>query len=324
MRKPSPEGALVHRICSKFDVFRTSGVRLGTGDDAALWQPRQGYETILTSDWFLEGSHFLRAKHPPNSVGWKCLARATSDIAAMGGAPRCFLLNLALPQSQTGKWLDGFLVGLKRASNHLQCAMVGGDTTKSDRILICMTVIGEVRCGQAIPRSEARPGELLYVSGRLGEAELGLRLLKAAKGVTQRQKKELQKHLYPEPRIALGQWLAEHRLATSMMDLSDGLSLDLASLCEASRVGAQIEEASLPIPFGVRQQLGVQLALHGGDDYELLFAVTEQNAGKLPSSFNGLPITCIGRTTKTKRVLARRPNGRNTTLIPGGWDPFRK
>src|SRR5947209_1161276 len=116
-------------------------VVLGIGDDAALFRPSAGHEMILTCDWFLEGTHFLVNKHPAESVGWKCLARAVSDISAMGGIPRCFLLSLALPKSRTGAWLDGFLRGLNRASKSLRCHLAGGDTTQRNEVLINITVI---------------------------------------------------------------------------------------------------------------------------------------------------------------------------------------
>src|SRR5208282_5600744 len=124
---------------------RSSGLHLGIGDDAALFKVRSGFDQILTCDWFLEGSHFLREQHPADAVGWKCLARAVSDVAAMGGVPRCFLLSLALPADATGEWLSGFLRGLQRASRKLGCELAGGDTTRRAEILISVTVIGEVR-----------------------------------------------------------------------------------------------------------------------------------------------------------------------------------
>ena len=156
---------------------------LAPGDDAALWSPGAGHETILTCDWFLEGTHFLRDKHPADAVGWKCLARAVSDIAAMGGEPRCFLLSLALPPELTGKWLDEFLRGLRRASKALRCELAGGDTTRRDEVLISITVIGEVRDGAAILRSVRAPGDAIFVSGTLGEADLGLRELRRMRGM---------------------------------------------------------------------------------------------------------------------------------------------
>src|SRR6266567_369560 len=139
------------------DSFRSSqaaragrSVSLGIGDDAALFRPKPGHETILTCDWFLEGTHFLRQKHPPDAVGWKCLARGVSDVAAMGGMPRCFLLSLALPKSHTGPWLDLFLGGMRRASHKFQCVLAGGDTTRRQEILINVTVAGEVCSGHAV------------------------------------------------------------------------------------------------------------------------------------------------------------------------------
>ncbi len=203
----------------------------GIGDDAALFKPRLGHETILTCDWFLEGTHFLRDMHPPDAVGWKCLARAVSDVAAMGGMPRCFLLSLALPKSHTGPWLDLFLRGLRRASRKLQCVLAGGDTTRRQEILINVTVAGEVCSGHAVLRSGARASDVLYVSGRLGEAELGLQLLRQYRRIVSEKNPLIRKHLYPEPRVALGEWLAKRGLATAMMDLSDGLSSELPRLC---------------------------------------------------------------------------------------------
>src|SRR6266436_5234303 len=202
------EDKLVERIVEALADKGGPNLALGVGDDAALSRPRPGYEIILTCDWFLEGSHFLRSKHSPDSVGWKCLARAVSDIAAMGGQPKCFLLSLALPQTLTGRWLHHFLTGLRRAARSFSCPLAGGDTTRRDEILISVTVIGEVRAGEAIRRSGAKPGDLIFVTGRLGEAELGLRSLRSGRTQRGRGDLSLKKHLYPEPRLALGQWLA--------------------------------------------------------------------------------------------------------------------
>src|SRR5712664_3312842 len=180
-RRPD-ENSVAERLYAHFAGARQniagSAVHVGIGDDAALFRPKSGHKTILTCDWFLEGTHFLREKQPPDSVGWKCLARAISDVAAMGGVPRCFLLSLALPETHTGRWLDLFLSGLRRASRKFQCALAGGDTTRGNEILTNITVVGEVRAGTAVLRSGARADDILYVSGRLGEAELGLQILR--------------------------------------------------------------------------------------------------------------------------------------------------
>ena len=304
-------------------------VALGIGDDGALFRPNPGHETILTCDWFLEGTHFLRGKHPPDAVGWKGLARAVSDVAAMGGTPRCFLLSLALPESFTGRWLDLFLGGMGRASRQFQCVLVGGDTTRRNEVLINVTVVGEIRVGSAALRSGARPGDLLYVSGRLGEAEFGLRLLKENSEMAASKNPAVRKHLYPEPRFALGQWLVKNGLASAMMDLSDGLSSDLPRLCAASRVGALLEPSKIPrlqtTDAALKHDLeSLQLALHGGDDYELLFTVSPRKARQLPKTLQGVPLTAIGEITRRRELLVLNEGGDTMRLTPSGWDPFRK
>jgi thiamine-monophosphate kinase len=294
------------------------------GDDAALLAPRPGYETILTCDWFLERTHFLRDKHPARAVGWKCLARAVSDIAAMGGTPRCFLISLALPSSQTSGWLDNFLRGLRSASLRLQCELAGGDTTRRSEILINITVAGEVAKGRALLRSGAKRGDQIFVSGTLGEAERGLRHLRGARGRLRSTSASLRKHLYPVPRIALGKWLAEKRLATAAMDLSDGLSSDLPRLCVASGVGALLNAAALPTTRGATEPDALRLALHGGDDYELLFTVAMKNERSIPRRLHGLALTKIGKITDEKKILLKTKKGNVHPLERGGWDPFRE
>jgi thiamine-monophosphate kinase len=331
-RGSSDENSILKRISARMAGSTQNlvgrGVRLGIGDDAALFRPKAGHETILTCDWFLEGTHFLRDKHPPDAVGWKCLARAVSDVAAMGGVPRCFLLSLALPVSHTGRWLDEFLGGLRRAARKFDCVLAGGDTTRRREILINVTVVGEVRTGYALLRSGARAGDLLYVSGPLGEAELGLRVLRKSKGHTKSRNPLTKKHLYPEPRLALGQWLADHGLATAMMDLSDGLSSDLPRLCAASGVGARVESRKIPVVqvSAANRKRGIDplhLALHGGDDYELLFTVQPHKVMKLPRRFRGVALTPIGSITEKPELMLLQENGRERQLVAGGWDPFR-
>lgn len=322
------EGEVIKKLRS---AARPSGpqLRLGVGDDAALFVPRPGHQTILTCDWFLEGTHFLRPQHPPDSVGWKCLARAVSDIAAMGGQPKCFLLSLALPPADTSRWLTQFLIGLQRAARKFHCVFAGGDTTGRREILISVTVVGEIPAGRAILRSGARVGDLIYVSGRLGEADLGLQLLRKSKSQANKRHPFLRKHLYPEPRLALGQWLAKSRIASALMDLSDGLSTDLPRLCAASGVGAWVDAKKVPcVPLAASPNLTVArrlaLALNGGDDYELLFTVRPKDAARLPHAYQHLAITQIGEVTRSRHVTLVAPNGATKSLVSGGWDPFRK
>ncbi len=327
--RSTPENDLIRRIraAGAAGARLNSAICLGIGDDAALSSPRRGYETVLTCDWFLEGTHFLRDKHPADSVGWKCLARAVSDVAAMGAEPRCFLLSLALPDSHTGRWLNEFLAGLRRAARRFNCPLAGGDTTRRNEILMNVTVVGEIVSGRALLRSGARPGDIIYVSGRLGEAEMGLQLIRSKRHFANRSP-VVRKHLYPEPRIALGRWLADHQIATSAMDLSDGLSSDLSRLCSASHVGAQLSASAIPVDRVPKRDAAVAidaltLALNGGDDYELLFTARPSKARQVPRAFQGVPLTAIGEIIRERSLTLVQPDGRERPLRSGGWDPFK-
>ncbi len=312
-------------------------LRLGIGDDAAIVMPRGGTEWVLSCDAFLEGVHFLGKLHPPDSVGYKALVRATSDLAAMGATPRLFLMTLALPSSRTGDWLDGFLSGMGRAARALGMQLAGGDTTKSWMVSISITVLGEVvgkdAPGRAVTRTGAPPGDLLYVSGRLGRAELGLELMRRGLGRDQGLRRLLQQHLYPQIRLKLGAWLAEHSIASAMMDLSDGLSTDLARLCRGSGVGARLMRDRIPqisISSALSKRLGepqldpLKMALHGGDDYELLFTVPPHRAKSLRRAPGSSELTPVGEITTGKRILLVGDDRVATVLEPRGWDPFRK
>src|ERR1700688_2021993 len=289
------ETDLIERVRRKFP-FAGPGLSIGMGDDAAVLRPAAGKECVITTDAFLENVHFLRNLHAPKAAGYKALARATSDIAAMGARARYFFLTMGIPDSCTGPWLDDFLGGMARAARQFGLILAGGDTTKYPVIVASLTVLGEVDRGRAILRSGARPGDLLCVSGRLGEAELGMRLIQRKLHKQKRWTKVLKKHFYPEPRLALGEWLAAHRWATSMIDTSDGLSTDLGHICKASGVGAIVWAPKIPavrIP-AQWQRFGLDplnLALHGGEDYELLFTVAKRLSKRLPTELGGVPVT---------------------------------
>ena len=230
------ETDLIERVRRKFPSAGV-GLSIGIGDDAAVLRPGAGKEWVITTDAFLENVHFLRKIHPPKAVGYKALARATSDIAAMGARARYFFLTMGIPDSCTGPWLDDFLDGMARAARQFGLILAGGDTTKYPVVVASLTVLGEVDRGRAILRSGARPGDLLCVSGRLGEAELGLRLIQRKLHKRKRWTRLMKKHFLPEPRLALGEWLAAHRCATSMIDTSDGLSTDLGTHLQSQRRG---------------------------------------------------------------------------------------
>jgi thiamine-monophosphate kinase len=309
-------------------------LRLGIGDDAAVIALGRGTEWVVSSDAFLEGVHFLERETPADAVGWKALVRATSDLAAMGATPRLFLLTLALPGNKTGRWLKEFATGMGRAARSLGMQLAGGDTTANSKVAISVTVLGEVARGQAVRRSGARAGDIIYVSGSLGRAELGLRLLQAGRHGFggQRRAALVRPHFYPSTRVELGRWLAGQRVASAMMDLSDGLSTDLARLAAASGVGARIWVERVPrvsVPKEL-QRAGrgrfdaLELALHGGDDYELLFTVPQRKARLLGRALGGAKLTAIGEITREKRIVLIGSDGVEETLSAHGWDSFRR
>lgn len=306
-----------------------SRLQLGIGDDAALISTSRGMDSVVTCDAFLEGVHFLLDVHSPESVGYKSLARATSDIAAMGATPRYCFLTLALPARRTGKWLDGFLSGISRAARECGVVMAGGDTSCQPTIAISITVIGEVARDAAVKRSGAKPGDLIYASGTLGAAQLGLQLIRRGLHRQKKWKPLLRRHCFPSIRLALGDFLSSRHLASAMIDLSDGLSSDLSRLCAASRVGARIWSEKIPgiavpAPLRARGFDPLTFALHGGDDYELLFTVPRRLAKKIPTRQIGVRLTRIGEITRKKEIMLVGESGRATLLKSAGWDPFRK
>ncbi len=314
------------------------GLRLGIGDDAAVIATGGGTDWVISCDAFLEGVHFLGEKDPADSVGYKSLVRAASDLVAMGATPRLFLLTLALPARRSGAWLDRFLEGMSRAARELGMRLAGGDTSGSRTISISITVLGEVASGRAVTRSGARPGDIIYVSGRLGGAQLGLELVKnsgprAFKRILKDQFGIIQPHLYPKIRVALGAWLGQRGVASAMMDISDGLSSDLARLCPASGAGARVWAERIPcvvIPGGIAKQIGklkldpLEMALNGGDDYELLFTVPPQRAKGLRGAPGFRELAAIGEIERGKQITLVVADGRARRLPPGGWDSFRE
>lgn len=337
------EDKLVERIVHALSEFRSSSankigrdrarLELAIGDDATVIRSGPRKDWVLSCDAFLEGVHFLPNRHPPDSVGYKALARATSDLAAMGAAPRFFLLTLALPAGRTGAWLDAFLKGMNWASRTLGIRLVGGDTTKFASVIAGITVIGEIARGEAVTRSGAHPEDTIFVSGELGGAQLGLELVR--KGLARRKNLRawLQPHLYPRIRIQLGAWLAQNRVASAMMDLSDGLSTDLPRLCAASGVGARLRSYDIPrldiakLPLdrlGKRKLDPLAMALHGGDDYELLFTVPARKLKRLRKAPEFSALTSIGTITADKSILIESADGVSRPLQSLGWDPFRK
>jgi len=299
------------------------GVRLGIGDDAAVI--RSPGEWLLTKDLLVEGYDFRRSFHPPRLLGRKSLNVNLSDIAAMGGRPLHAVLGLALPGSTEWEWLLEFLAGFQEASCEAGVALVGGDISEAREILISVTVTGEA--GLFVPRSGARPGDLVFVSGTLGDAAAGLRLLEkgARPGKDRAVGPLLKAFLDPEPRLELGSLLARRRLASAMIDISDGLSVDLAHICEESGVGGEVELGRVPISGALRRFMKkpLPLALDGGEDFELLFTVRPRNVPRLRRLGPRFKITEIGRITAGKRIMSVYPAGRKKPLKIRGYEHFK-
>jgi len=323
---PLPEKALIAQIRRMVRAGKSAraarAVLAGIGDDCALLRPLPGRDMLVTTDFSLEGIHFRRDWHPADSVGHRCLARGLSDIAAMGGDPLAAFLSLALPRDLPQAWVRGFMRGLLRLAENYGVVLAGGDTAESpDGILADIIVVGTVPGGKAVMRSGARPGDRIYVTGELGGSAAAVLALRAKPKKKQRPQ-DYPRHFYPAPRLEFGRILREKGLATATTDLSDGLSTDLAHICEESGVGAEIESTAIP-----RARVGkpahevpLDLALDGGEDYELLF--TSPRGKRVPRQLAGVPISLIGYVTRRQKVFLMNQRV-GYELIPRGWEHFR-
>ena len=297
---------------------RKSGIlALGIGDDCAVLRPRRAKEIVVTTDLSLENVHFRRDWHPPQSVGHRCLARGLSDLAAMGARPEAAFLSLALPSELTGAWMDGFFDGFMALAKRYRVPLAGGDMAKSPTVVADIVLLGSVARGKALLRSGARAGDLIYVTGALGGSAAELSALERKPGDFVGKDKLRHPHLYPEPRLAAGRKLI--RLATSAIDLSDGLSTDLVHLCEESGLAAEIDADALPVDA----RATLEQALHGGEDYELLFTASPKTA--VPGQLGGVSINAIGRMRKPGKgpQVEMDSCGKRTALAASGWEHFR-
>lgn len=282
------EDQFTANIRRRAGLSKSSALVLGIGDDCAIFRPRgAGEDLLFTTDLLIEGTHFQRDTHSAADVGWKALARGLSDIAAMGGTPRFCLVSLALAPWTGKPWVDGFYRGLLQLAARESTLLAGGDLSHGSLALCDIVVCGAAPRGRALRRDGARAGDGIYVSGTLGGSALGL-----AKG----NGAAWRRHARPEPRLALGRFLRDHVRASAAMDLSDGISLDLRRLCLASGLAADIE-APPRYPGATLQQ-----ALHGGEDYELLFCARPE---RVAAEFEGLPLTRIGTMRKGRAGVVR-------------------
>lgn len=272
------------------------------GDDAAILRPRAGEDLVFTSDFVLEGRHFTLDSHNAADIGHKALARSLSDLAAMGSEPVFCLVSLAIPAALAASWTNRFYKGLLALAARYKITLAGGDLARFENVAVDVVCCGRVPRGKALLRSGAKPGDRIYVTGELGGS---------AHGFATQRGTAWRRHLRPEPRIAAGIALRK-RNVSACMDLSDGLSLDLARLCTESGVGAEIGPH---LPVAPRASL--REALHGGEDYELLF--TAPSRMRIPNEIAGLPVTAIGSITRDHPGIIQFA-GR--TLPSKGFDHF--
>jgi thiamine-monophosphate kinase len=325
-------------------------VRLGIGDDCAILRPAAGSEIVVTTDFSLEQVHFRRDWHPAEAAGHRCLARGLSDLAAMGAQPAAAFLSLAVPPElaaaeKGSTWVERFLNGLLALADRTKTPLAGGDTAQSPifdetgckqtgMVSADIVLMGSVPRGRALLRSGAKTGDILYVTGALGGAEAELLALGRN---PQAFRKRIHAapghpHLYPEPRLGVGARLLARHEATAAIDVSDGLSTDLAHLCEESGLAAEIDVAAIPVHSLATKaekdgwiSSALHLALHGGEDYELLFTASPRT--KIPAQIAGVPVHAIGRVKphrKGKPLVELLGNdGKRTPLDSGGWEHFR-
>ena len=326
---PLPEKALITRIAGQArsrgftsrgtnTQKRPAGSRVaallrGIGDDCALLRLPGRQDALITTDFSLEGVHFRREWHPAESVGHRCLARGLSDIAAMGGEPVAAFLSLALPARLPQAWVNAFLRGFLALADQFSVPLAGGDTALSPAgVLADIIVLGSVPRGKAVLRSGARPGDSLYVTGRLGGSALVISQLLA--GSRKRfSPRRFPAHFFPVPRLRVGRFLSQRSLASAMIDISDGLSTDLRHICQESRVGARLWAEHIPVAEGAE----LRHALHGGEDYELLFA----SKTRIPTRTAGIPVTRIGEVTRGRDIVLIN-RGREQKLPAAGWEHF--
>jgi thiamine-monophosphate kinase len=294
-------------------------VKMGIGDDCAVLRLKPGFELLVTTDLCIEDVHFRRGWHPPVVVGHRCLTRGLSDIAAMGGEPLACFLSLGLPADLPPTWVNGFLRGLLALARRYKVQLAGGDVSSAPLITADIIVTGQVPAGTAVLRSGASPGDRIYVTGALGGSAATLKQLYAGKTINPTKSNP---HFYPTPKPEVGNFLRKSRLATAMIDMSDGLSVDLTHICDESGVCAVVAANNIPIG----KSANLALALHGGEDYELLFTAPQRL--KIPSRIAGVAVTQIGEIRNRKdyssAIQILGDNGKVRPLPQRGWEHFSR
>lgn len=319
------EFGLIDRIAAR--VSAQQRVRCGIGDDAAAVEPSPGFVQLMTSDMLLEGVHFDLSYTPPELLGRKSLAVNLSDIAAMGAKPLWFLLSLGLPSTISLEFVDRFVAGLLSMADEHHVTLIGGDTCSSrSGLVISITLIGEQQPDRVTYRNSAHPGDLICVTGTIGDSALGLAQLRS--GITEGN--PVARHLDPTPRCATGKALAEAGIPSAMIDISDGLLADLEHILERSGTGARLETDRIPLSTHFKDTARrlvedpLQLAMTGGEDYELLLTIPPQrheDALQLAAE-TGVPLTVIGEVTARPGLSVTDRDGKNHDSVTHGFSHF--
>lgn len=320
--------------------LRDPNIAAGIGDDAAVVKPSKRSFSLVTTDILIEDIHFTLNYTDPLRLGKKALSINLSDIAAMGGTPQYFLLSMGLPHHLPFRWLEEFFSGIQQVAERYNLSLIGGDTSLARKLSINITLIGRGKAGEVIYRKGAQAGDQIMVTGTLGNAALGLRILKTHKGDSNishtwdRDQAELiEKHLSPIPRIAEGRLIARNHLASAMIDISDGLMSDLGHILEESHVGANIWISQLPLSEAYKRKAphytsrDIDLAISGGEDYELLLTTPRKKGEKLLAFFrkSGLKITTIGEIVDPRYGLRLfLEDGGEYKPREKGYDHFKK
>lgn len=317
-------------MASEFDLIKkyftrpTRHTPLGIGDDAALIAPTNGMALAVAADMLVEGTHFLPDAEPYD-VGWKSLAVNLSDMAAMGALPKWATMTIALPQADEA-WVEQFAAGFFLCADKYQVDLIGGDTTRGP-LAISVQIMGEVRPGQTLLRSGAKPGDDIWVSGKLGDAALALAGLQGRYSLDREELEACLPALHrPQPRVELG--LLLNMMVHSAIDVSDGLLADLGHILQASGVGAEIQLQYVPCSDVARRRLAdppvQQMVLAGGDDYELCFTVPARNHAEIAkiATLIGVPLTRIGTITQEPGLTVRGLDNQIININKSGFDHF--
>jgi thiamine-monophosphate kinase len=324
VKKSPGEFELIARLCAHLPQSRRT--ILGPGDDCAILAPSR-LPQLVTIDSMVEGVHFKLGWGRPQTLGARALAVNLSDIASMGGAPTTCVINLAVREGLDVAFFERLYAGLRKAAATAGVDIVGGNITRADQFAITITLLGEVRA-EVLRRDAARPGDAIYVTGTVGDAALGWRILDgklSARGAA--RSFLVGRFLNPTARLAAGLKLGRMRPAPSAIDVSDGLWQDLGHLLELSSVGAEVDPDAIPLSPAYRAVVGddLELALGGGDDYELLFCIRPRLSDAALAHRLGVPVHRIGRIVKGTRAILLPGQRGNQASVPrlAGWDQLR-